>query len=71
MVEGCFVPNSCSFAISGMMMNASLHNQGLGSALDNSSSVLIQNATLPTPPPMNGNITDLNNTGMLKPEYAY
>lgn len=54
----------------GMLMNTSVHNQGMMSpvsGLDNSSSVLIQNATLPTPPPLNSNLTGLNNSGLLSP----
>ena len=51
-------------------MNSSMHSPGMGTGLDNSSSVLIQNATLPTPPPMNGNITGLNNTGTVNNMYT-
>ena len=54
----------------GMMMNTSMHNQSMmspGVGLDNvnTSSVLIQNATLPTPPLTNSNLTGLNDTGMI------
>lgn len=40
----------------------SMDNSTLGQ-MDNTSSMLIQNASMPTPPPMNGNMT-FNNTGL-------
>jgi hypothetical protein len=43
------------------LMNGTVPNSGMP-AMQNTSSMLIQNATMPTPAPMNGNVT-FNNSG--------
>ncbi|XP_060567437.1 endoplasmic reticulum membrane sensor NFE2L1-like isoform X1 [Ruditapes philippinarum] len=45
------------------LMNGTVPNSGMP-AMQNTSSMLIQNATMPTPAPMNGNVT-FNNSGMV------
>ncbi|KAH3701483.1 nuclear factor erythroid 2-related factor 2-like isoform X2 [Dreissena polymorpha] len=46
------------------LLNMSLPSHGMGAHMPNASAVLIQNASMPTPAPMSGNIS-FNNTGMV------